>query len=92
MKQSFQILEWHWSRSKIFNRFSRKNVANIQKLAKKICHGWQSLCHTTVLTVPEGNGVINCVQFLFEATSAFGKRFVALLMNEKNASITTSGH
>ena len=45
---SSQILLSHWSHSQSSNCLSKKNVANILKLAEKICHGWQSLCHTMV--------------------------------------------
>ena len=48
-KLSSQTFGCHWSQSKIFYHIATINGTNILFQAKKICHGRQCLCHTTVL-------------------------------------------
>ena len=50
-KLSSQTFECHWSQSKIFYRLAKINWTNILFQAKKICHGCQCLCHTTVVNL-----------------------------------------
>ena len=48
-KLGSQTFECHWSQSKIFFGLATINGTKVLFQAKKICHGCQCLCHTTVL-------------------------------------------
>ena len=48
-KLSSQTFECNWSQSKISDGLATINGTNILFQAKKICHGCQCLCHTTVV-------------------------------------------
>ena len=60
---------------------SKKYVANILKLAEKICHGWQSLCHTTVskiLTILGFRPIDSFDRHTFLVLSNYGAYFMIL--------------
>ena len=81
LKLSPQILESHWSHSQSSNCLSKKNVANILKLAEKICHGWQSLCHTTVskiLMILHFKPIDSFDRHTFLVLSSYGAYFMIL--------------
>ena len=72
-KLSSQTFECHWSQSKIFYHLATINGTNFLFQAKKICHGCQCLCHTTVdeWTVSQ-RMFFNRVDFIWLCSVMFG--------------------